>query len=97
MSRRSTRFTAALAVAMLLVALSAAGVLAGEVRGARGAIPDTPIGAAPDDAPRGIAALGGSVMERTSPVERPARAELGSDPVPVELPQHGSASIRRLV
>ena len=52
MSRRSTRFAAALAVAMLLVCFSAAGVLAGEVKGPPGgALPDTPIGAAPDDDP----------------------------------------------
>jgi hypothetical protein len=52
MSRRSTRFFAAFAAAMLLVSLSAAGVLAGEVKGPPGGdLPDTPIGAAPDDDP----------------------------------------------
>ena len=52
MSRRSTRFAAALAAATLLVCLSAAGVLAGEVKGPPGGPrDDTPIGAAPDNDP----------------------------------------------
>ena len=52
MSRRSTRFAAALAAATVLVSLSAAGVLAGEVKGPPGGPrDDTPIGAAPDNDP----------------------------------------------
>ena len=53
MTRRSnTRFAVALASATLLACLGAGGVLAGEVKGPPGGdLPDTPIGAAPDNDP----------------------------------------------
>ena len=47
-----SRFARAAGAAVLLVCLSAGSVLAGEVKGPPGGdLPDTPIGAAPDDAP----------------------------------------------
>ena len=46
------RFTLAVGTAALLLSLSVGSVLAGEVKGPPGgSLPDTPIGAAPDDAP----------------------------------------------
>ena len=47
-----SRFTLAVGTATLLVSLSVGSVLAGEVKGPRGGdLPDTPIGAAPDNDP----------------------------------------------
>jgi len=53
MTRRSLRVIgASLASATLLTCLAVGGALAGEVKGPPGgSLPDTPIGAAPDDAP----------------------------------------------